>query len=128
MLKHHIYWTNFFQFLEENIMTDVYLMGGGFSGNTIGKYSFSVIGDSFSTITNQIKVLKNNKDVYEVIVNSGSLTSYEIDNTDDETTEEENATSTEIVLEEIEELTDYSSESKVGFGMQISINPSIFTR
>ena len=46
----------------------------------------------------------------------------------DETTEEENATSTEIVLEEIEELTDYSSESKVGFGMKISINPSIFTR
>lgn len=60
----HIYWTNFFNFLENNTIKDVYYVG--FSGNTGGSYLVEAIASSFSNIADQVNVLKNNDKITDV--------------------------------------------------------------
>jgi hypothetical protein len=57
LLSKHIYWTNFFQFWEDNLLKNVYF-SGNFSGDTKGKYSFTVVTDSYTDAANQIKLLR----------------------------------------------------------------------
>lgn len=57
LLNKHIYWTNFFGFLEENLIKDAYIVGD-FAGDTSGEYSFTVVTDSYSHAANQIKLLR----------------------------------------------------------------------
>jgi len=73
LLDSHIYWTNFFKFLEENTLVDVYFQGGGFSGNTSGNYNFSAIGVNYNTIYQQIKALKKSEQVIKAQTTSGSF-------------------------------------------------------
>src|SRR3989339_731187 len=42
LLDEHVYWTNFFEFLEKNTLSNSYYQGG-FSGDAKGAYTFSVI-------------------------------------------------------------------------------------
>lgn len=60
----HIYWTNFFKFLEDNTIKDVYYTG--FSGDTSGGYSLNAIASRFSNISEQVGILKNNKKITDV--------------------------------------------------------------
>lgn len=60
----HIYWTNFFNFLENNTIKDVYYVG--FSGDTGGSYLVEAIASSFSNIADQVNVLKNNDKITAV--------------------------------------------------------------
>lgn len=69
LLGRHIYWTNFFKFLEDNILTDIYFNANGFSGNTNGQYSFGVAGKDFGSIEAQARRLLANK--YVTGVNTG---------------------------------------------------------
>ncbi len=71
LLKKHIYWTNFFDFLEKNTLTDVYY--SGIRGDTDGKYFFNAHTSSFSSITEQVKVLRDNPYVVEVNVSGGNV-------------------------------------------------------
>ncbi len=73
LLDKHIYWTNFFEFLEKNTLRDVYY--SGISGNTDGVYTFDAKGNDFSSITEQVKVFRNNSYVKEVSVNAGNISS-----------------------------------------------------
>ncbi len=72
LLSKHIYWTNFFEFLEKNTLANVYY-SGGFSGDTQGKYSFAATTDSFRSISDQVAVMRNSADVLDVSVESGDL-------------------------------------------------------
>jgi hypothetical protein len=56
LLDTHIYWTNFFQFLEDNTFENVYF--SGFSGDTEGKYVLDGTARSLREIDEQIKQLK----------------------------------------------------------------------
>ena len=72
LLNRHIYWTNFFKFLEENILPDVYL-SPDFSANPLGEYSFSALTKSYGRIADQVRVLRANKNIVSVSVGGGSL-------------------------------------------------------
>jgi hypothetical protein len=69
MLSQHIYWTNFFKFLEENTLADVYYLG--FSGDNKGKYSLSVNAKDFYLIEAQVKKLLEDSRVIEASVSEG---------------------------------------------------------
>lgn len=69
ILDKHVYWTNFFAFIEKTILDEV-TYSGDFSGSTEGAYSFAATADSFQTVENQVKVLSANKLVKKVSVDS----------------------------------------------------------
>ena len=69
LLSQHIYWTNFFKFLEENTLADVYYLG--FSGDNKGKYSLSVNAKDFYLIEAQIKKFLEDSRVIEASVSEG---------------------------------------------------------
>lgn len=71
LLDRHIYWTNFFSFLEDNIIADVYYFD--FSGDIKGHYNIAAMAKSFSAITQQIQVMKEDDRIVEVMVRGGDL-------------------------------------------------------
>jgi hypothetical protein len=71
LLDRHIYWTNFFSFLEDNILSNVYF--ANFSGNIDGDYSFSATTDSLDVIDAQIKKFLANKYVKKAEVGAGTV-------------------------------------------------------
>ena len=75
----HIYWTNFFKFLEDNTIKDVYFTG--FVGDTSGRYFLDALANNYGNIAEQVDVLKNNKKVTAVEAAGGELVSGDRDNT-----------------------------------------------
>ncbi|MDD5071933.1 MAG: hypothetical protein PHQ42_04340 [Patescibacteria group bacterium] len=71
LLDQHVYWTNFFGFLEENTLTDVYY--SDFSGDNKGKYNLSASAKSFSAIQAQVKRLLASEYVSVVSVNQAGI-------------------------------------------------------
>ncbi len=69
LLDRHIYWTDFFEFLEKNTLADVYY--SGFSGNIGGEYALSATAKSFSAIARQTKIMRDNGDVLQAKVSGG---------------------------------------------------------
>jgi len=67
----HIYWTNFFDWLEKNTLNSV-SYGSGFSGETTGIYSLQATAKTFSDISWQVKAFEDNPFVDSVHVDSGS--------------------------------------------------------
>ncbi len=67
MLDNHIYWTNFFQLLEQDTLADVYYSSGidaGITGNvkgTNGLFEIWSIAKDYNTISNQTKVMTKSK-------------------------------------------------------------------
>ncbi len=76
ILKDHVYWTNYFSFLEKTILEDV-TYSGSIGGSATGKYGFSATTDSFRTVENQVRVLRNNKLVKDVSVGSVAFSASE---------------------------------------------------
>ena len=67
----HIYWTNFFRFLEDNTIKEVYF--GGFNGDTSGQYTLNAMAENYNNITEQINVLKSNNQIKSVTAAGGEL-------------------------------------------------------
>jgi len=72
LLENHIYWTNFFEFLEKNTLTNAYY-NNGFNGDIKGDYSFVVITDKYSSITDFVNVLDNNENVIKIDSSSAKI-------------------------------------------------------
>ncbi|MCU0679152.1 MAG: hypothetical protein MUC28_01735 [Planctomycetes bacterium] len=72
LLDNHIYWTNFFTFIEANVLPEVSFLGG-FSGDTTGQYVLSAVADKYSRITDQVTVLNRQDQVLEASVDKGDL-------------------------------------------------------
>lgn len=70
LLDRHIYWTNFFYFLEKNILTKAVVLGG-FSGGTEGEYVFDLKASEYIDIPNQVRALKANDKVIDAWVLAG---------------------------------------------------------
>ncbi len=96
LLDNHIYWTNFFKFLEDNTLIDVYFPGG-FSGNTGGNYNLSAVGVNYNTIHQQVKTLKIIDQVVKVSVMSGNFVP-----------------------------TGEDGQSSINFNLELSVDPEIF--
>ena len=75
ILNRHIYWTEYFKFLEGSISNDVYLHS--FTGGVNGEYSFSASAKNFNTIAEQIKSLRRREDVLLVSTSGGSVAASE---------------------------------------------------
>ncbi|MCK5061112.1 hypothetical protein KAR28_01020 [Candidatus Parcubacteria bacterium] len=73
LIDKHIYWTNFFCFLEENIITKAVVLGG-FAGGTGGEYAFNIKAGEYIDIFDQVRVLKNNDKVIDARVLAGQQT------------------------------------------------------
>jgi hypothetical protein len=71
LLQRHVYWTNFFSFLEDNTLSNVYFYG--FNGTVNGNYSLSATTDNLNAIDAQIKKLLVNPDIESAAVDSGSV-------------------------------------------------------
>jgi len=69
LLDKHIYWTNFFEFLEENTLSDVHFTR--FSGGVGGSYTLSAYSNDFDAIDAQIKKFLANDNVNNAHVDSG---------------------------------------------------------
>jgi len=72
LLDNHIYWTNFFKFLEENTLSNTYYTSS-VSGNTVGIFDFEAIAKNYSDIDNQLRILRANEHVLKAIAFSGSI-------------------------------------------------------
>ncbi len=71
LLNQHIYWTNFFAFLEQNTLFDVTF--SGFSGDLSGEYTLAATGKDFKTLADQLRAFKANKLVEKAESESGTL-------------------------------------------------------
>lgn len=71
VFKQHIYWSNFFKFLEDNTIKDVYYTG--FSGDTGGNYSLNAVANNYGNISEQVETLKNNDKTASVKADGGEL-------------------------------------------------------
>ncbi len=100
LADHHIYWTDFFNWLEKNTLNTVTY--GGFSGDVTGSYDLAATAKTFSDISWQVKAFKKDPLVDEVSVDSGSSS-----------LGGETAT---------------SSESTVSFSIDLKVKPQIFYR
>lgn len=70
LLDNHIYWSNFFNWLEKNTLSTVKF--DSFSGDTKGTYTLSAKAMSFSEVSWQVKAFLNNPMVKKVDVSSVS--------------------------------------------------------
>lgn len=70
LIDKHIYWTNFYEFLEQNILSDAKVLGG-FSGDVKGSYNFELVVPSYEAIADQIRILRDNKIVKKVEISGG---------------------------------------------------------
>jgi len=60
LLNNHIYWTNFFKFLEDYTTNDVYYEK--FSGDLSGKYLVPAVAKDYSSVSTQLRVLQSATD------------------------------------------------------------------
>ena len=72
LLDKHIYWTNFFTFLEDNLLTNVYL-DSTFEGNTDGSFNLTSKAKSFTDLTNQSRVFRKSDKVSNLQISSGEV-------------------------------------------------------
>lgn len=100
MADTHVYWTNFFNWLEKNTLNSVTYQG--FSGDISGEYSLSANARTFSDISWQVKTFKDSKYVISAEVSSGAASK----------NEEEGQVS--------------SAENGVSFNVDLKVKPEIF--
>ncbi|MCK4539954.1 hypothetical protein KAU09_02245 [Candidatus Parcubacteria bacterium] len=72
LLDNHIYWTNFFKFLEENTLSNTYYTSS-VSGNTAGVFDFEAITKNYGSIDDQLRVLRSTEHVLKAKVLSGVI-------------------------------------------------------
>lgn len=65
LLENHVYWTNFFDFIEQNTFETVYF--DGFNGNLKTEFSFNATADnSYFNATEQVRLFKKNEHILSV--------------------------------------------------------------
>lgn len=71
MIDNHIYWTNFFTWLEKNTLNSV-SYGGSFSGDISGSYNLGATTKNYRDISWQVKQFRTDKYVSSVDVSAGA--------------------------------------------------------
>ena len=73
LLARHVYWSSFFDFLEDNTLSNVFF--SSFSGDINGNYHLSATTNNFDAINAQTKKFLNNPYVRGSTVGSGTISS-----------------------------------------------------
>ena len=71
VFRQHLYWTNFFKFLEDNTIKDVYFIN--FDGDTSGNYAMDALTANYSSIAEQVNIFKNSKKITAVLAEGGEM-------------------------------------------------------
>ncbi|MFH0892297.1 MAG: hypothetical protein V1867_05960 [Candidatus Falkowbacteria bacterium] len=108
----HIYWTNFFRFLEKNTLSEAYYIGE-FSGDTKGEYTFDTEVSDYPSVADQITILEASEFVTGLTVKSARQ-----EMSKKETPAKKNE------AENTGSATD--KEMKVNFSLMIKVKPDIF--
>jgi hypothetical protein len=102
LLDNHIYWSNFFNWLEKDTLSSINY--AGFTGDISGTYSLSATAKSFSDISWQTKVFAADPNVNGVTVDSGTL------------------------VGKVDKVTGKISTPTVSFDLKLLVKPSIFKK
>lgn len=97
----HIYWTNYFNWLEKNTLNTV--IYSGFSGDISGKYTLAATAKTFSDISWQVKAFSDSPLVDSARVDSGAAGRSEADKS-------------------------LSTDIPVSFSINLQVKPQIFYR
>jgi len=65
LLDNHIYWTNFFDFLETDTLSDVYF--DNFKGDTGGDYTLAAHAPDYEALSQQVSLLRANTDQVKTV-------------------------------------------------------------
>jgi hypothetical protein len=105
LIASHIYWTDFFYFLESKTLPN--LSYGSFSGGIDGKYSLSSSAGDFNEIADQLAIFKKSNYVFKAETNGGKIVYAK--------------NKSEAKTEKAQE-----NRSKVNFGLILEVDPRIF--
>src|SRR3989339_88783 len=108
----HIYWTNFFRFLEKNTLSEAYYIGG-FSGDTKGEYTFDAEVSDYPSVADQITILEANEFVTGLVVESARQEMSKKETSAGKNEAENTGSATD-------------KEMKVNFSLLIKVKPDIF--
>ncbi len=98
ILNQHVYWTNFFSWLEKNTLSTVKYTG--FKGDLNGHYTLSALAPNYADVSWQVKAFLNDPLTQKVSV----LQAHSIKNTDK------------------------TKPSQVSFDLLLQVNPHIFSK
>lgn len=118
LLNKHIYWNNFFSFLEKNTLPNVFYQD--FIGDTNGDYILKARTDNFDSMAKQLKVFRQSPDVLEVSSEGGEMVKNEpviIESSDEEQLDNQ-----EVIVENIVPVT------QLNFSIRLKIKPELFSR
>lgn len=118
LLNNHIYWTNFFSWLERNTLNTVSY--SGFSGKLDGKYFLAGEAGSFADVSWQVKTLLD--DPITVKAKVGSISSSELQ------TKAEKAAATTTVPANLADEQKEIILPLVSFSLDLEIKPEIFKK
>ncbi|MDI3496495.1 MAG: hypothetical protein PWQ35_516 [Patescibacteria group bacterium] len=118
LFANHIYWTNFFSWLEKNTLSTVSF--NAFSGDLEGEYSLSGTANTFAEVSWQAKKMLEAPFVKEVeILNASFGETKSKEELEEEIAEAENQTEDGIVVVP-------PSPPTVSFTLDLTIDPEIF--
>jgi len=123
LLERHIYWTQFFNWLEKNTLSTITY--GNFSGMIDGKYSFTASASSFADVSWQVKTFRDDPMTLKVLVETASDSGAGRESKD-ESAKLETATAEEIAAAKFGRL--LAAQNKVGFSIVLEVNPKIFNK
>lgn len=123
LLEHHIYWTQFFNWLEKNTLSTINY--GNFSGQTDGRYTLSGSASSFADVSWQVKTFHDDPTTLNVSVETVSDSGAGQDTKEDA---EKLKTATPEEIAAAKAAKNLAAQSKVGFMMLLDVNPEIFNK
>lgn len=123
LLDQHIYWTNFFSWLESKTLSTVKF--SGFNGDTSGVYNLEAITDRYQEVSWQVKALLDDP----IVKKASVLEVISSEEDPNEATSQEKDEDILDVEEEPESLSEKKSSGKfVDFSLSLEIDPTIFKK
>ncbi|MCF7906551.1 hypothetical protein K9L04_01300, partial [Patescibacteria group bacterium] len=119
LLDSHIYWTKFFNLLEENTIPEVFYYN--FTGDTSGQMTLNAITDSYLSVSRQMIAFKNAENFVDSIsVNNASANKLKI--------KKEETSNNEIQEEENEEKMATEEQSIIAFSVFLDLRDDVFLK
>ncbi len=125
LLNHHIYWTKFFSYLEQNTLSTV-TFAGGFSGDTSGNYSLGAKANHYSDINWQVKKFLADDSTLSATVGSGSSggqkTASDASSTASSTQDQVSEAQRQAAAQKLKA----AGPQSVSFSISLKVDPKIF--
>jgi len=78
LLDNHLYWSNFFDYLEKNTLRNVQY--SAFAGDIVGNFSLPAVSDNFPSLGQQVYQLQSDPNTLKVNISSGEKLESEEEN------------------------------------------------